>query len=116
MVWNTRCSARPRRRLRRRAVAVRHGAANEDVWRSPGSVAIVYARSKGGALVYGLRSRVVLWRTLGMVAGGLGAVRACGPGVGKVRAVDKEWRWTVGCLPDMLARLASPPSFLSTWG
>ena len=71
---------------------------------------------RGRRAVCGLRSRVALWRTLGMVAGGLGAVRACGPGVGKVRAVDREWRWTVGCLPDMLARLVSPPSLLSTWG
>src|SRR4051794_15265921 len=43
-----RCSARQRRRPRRRAVAVRHGAANEDVWWSPGSVGIVYARGEGG--------------------------------------------------------------------
>ena len=49
LVWNGRCSARQRRRLRRRAVAVRHGAANGDVWRSPGSVGIVYARGEGGA-------------------------------------------------------------------
>src|SRR3954471_20881589 len=45
-------SARQRRRLRRRAVAVRHGAVavrHEDVWRSPGSVGIVYARGEGGA-------------------------------------------------------------------
>ena len=59
---------------------------------------------------------MVLWHTLGMVAGGLGAVRACGPGVGKVRAVDREWRVTVGCLLDMLARLAAAPSLLSTMG
>ena len=49
LVWNGRCSARQRRRLRRRAVAVRHGAANGDVWRSPGSVVIVCARGEGGA-------------------------------------------------------------------
>src|SRR3954471_2851565 len=53
----------------------------------------------------GLRSRVVLWRTLGMVAGGLGAVRARGPGLGKARGWDSEWM--VDCLPDMLARLAA---------
>src|SRR3954465_13272343 len=45
----TRRSARQRRRLRWRAVDVRHGAANGDVWRSPGSVVIMYARSEGGA-------------------------------------------------------------------
>ena len=49
LVWNMRRSARQRRRLLRRAVAVHHGAANEDVWWSPGSVGIVYARGKGGA-------------------------------------------------------------------
>ena len=51
-----------------------------------------------------------------MVAGGLGAVRACGPGLGNARGWDSEWQWTVGCLPDMLARLADSPSLLSTMG
>src|SRR3954467_7639114 len=90
-VWNTRCSARQRRRLRRRAVAVRHGAANGDVWRSPGSVVIVYALGEGGARFVGFGRG---WRTLGMVAGGLGAVRACVPMAGRVRALDMECRWT----------------------
>jgi hypothetical protein len=49
LLWNTRRSALQRRRLRRRAMAVRHGAANGDVWRSPGSVVIVCARGEGGA-------------------------------------------------------------------
>src|SRR4051812_47109953 len=48
LVWNGRCSARQRLRLRRRAVAVWHGAVNGDVWRSPGSVVIVYERDEGG--------------------------------------------------------------------
>src|SRR3954469_21187744 len=71
---------------------------------------------RGRRAVCGLRSRVALWRTLGMVSGGLGAVRACGPGLGNSRGWDSEWRWTVGCLPDMLARHAPPPSLLSTMG
>ena len=71
---------------------------------------------RGRRAVCGLRSRVALWRMLGMVAGELGTVRACGPVVGRVRALDREWRWTVGCLPDMLARLGFLPSLLSTWG
>ena len=49
LVWNGQCSARQKRRLRRRAVAVRHGAANEYVWWSPGLMVIVCARGKGGA-------------------------------------------------------------------
>src|SRR3954466_11901535 len=48
LVWNGRCSARQRRRSRRRAVAVWRGALNGDVWRSPGSVVIVCARGEGG--------------------------------------------------------------------
>ena len=60
LVWNGRCSARQRRRLRRRAVAVWHGAANGDVWRSPGSVVIVCARGEGGARSVGF-SRA--WRS-----------------------------------------------------
>src|SRR3954462_9735385 len=70
----------------------------------------------GRRAVCGCWSRVVLWRTLGMVAGGLGAACARGPGLGKARGWDSEWRWTVGCLPDTLARLAAAPSFLSTMG
>ena len=53
---------------------------------------------------------------LGMVAGGLGAVCACGPVGGKVRAVDREWRWTVGCLPDKVGTAKSPSSSLSPLG
>src|SRR3954469_7406793 len=60
---------------------------------------------RGRRAVCGFRSRVVLGRTLGMVAGGLGAVRARGPGLGKARGWDSEWM--VDCLPDMLARLAA---------
>src|SRR3954467_15401952 len=71
---------------------------------------------RGRCTVCGLRSRVVLGRTLGMVAGSLGAVRARGPGLGKARGWDSEWRWTVGCLPDMLSRLVAAPSLLSTMG
>ncbi len=47
---------------------------------------------------------------------GLGVSRARGPGLGNARGWDSEWRWTVGCLPDMLARLAAAPSLLSTMG
>src|SRR3954465_14689437 len=93
LVWNERCSARQRRRLRWRAVAVRHGAANGDVWRSPGPVGIVYARSEGGARSVGVCRAWRTGRTLGMVAGELGMVCACGPGAVKVRALDREWRW-----------------------
>src|SRR3954462_13122399 len=50
------------------------------------------------------RSSGALWRMLGMVAGRLGAVRACGLVAGKVGALDREWQWTVGCLLDMLFR------------
>ena len=53
---------------------------------------------------------------LGMVASEVGMVRACGPGLGNARGWDSEWRWTVGCLPDMLASLAAAPSLLSTMG
>ena len=53
---------------------------------------------------------------LGMVAGGLGAVRACGLGVGKVRALDRAWRWTVGCLLDKVGTAKSPPILLSPLG
>ena len=71
---------------------------------------------RGRRAVCGLRSRVALWRMLGMVAGELGTVCACGPGVGKVRAVDREWRWTVGCLPDKVGTASSSSSLLSTMG
>ncbi len=53
---------------------------------------------------------------LGMVAGELGTVCACGPGVGNVRALDREWRWTVGCLLDKVGTAKSPPSLLSPLG
>src|SRR4051812_46133850 len=55
---------------------------------------------RGRRAVCGRRSSVALWRMLDMVAGELGAVRACGPGVGKVWALEREWWWTVGCLLD----------------
>ena len=58
----------------------------------------------------------MLWRMLGMVFGGLGAACARGPGLGNARGWDSEWWWKVGCLPDMLARLAAAPSLLSTMG
>src|SRR3954467_11405370 len=44
---------------------------------------------RGRPAVCGLRSSVALWRMLGMVASKRGAVRACGPVVGKVRALDR---------------------------
>jgi hypothetical protein len=47
---------------------------------------------------------------------GLGVSCARGPGLGNARGWDRQWRWTVGCLPDMLARLAAAPSLLSTLG
>ena len=53
---------------------------------------------------------------LGMVASKLGAVRACGPVVGKVQAMDREWRWTVGCLLDKVGTAKSSPSLLSPLG
>src|SRR4051812_50164235 len=69
---------------------------------------------KGGILQ--LRSRVVLGRTLGMVAGGLGAVRARGPGLGKARGWDSEWRGGGGGPPEKPARAASGSCFASTSG
>ena len=53
---------------------------------------------------------------LGMVAGELGAVCAGGPVAGNVRALDREWRWTVGCLLDKVGTAKSPPSLLSPLG
>ena len=47
---------------------------------------------------------------------GLGVACARGPGLGNARGWDRQWRWTVGCLPDMLARLNAAPSLLSTMG
>src|SRR3954467_2432486 len=44
----------------------------------------------GRRAVCGRRSSVVLWRMLGMVAGELGAVRACGLGFGNARGWDRE--------------------------
>ena len=79
-------------------------------------VVIKYAHDKGGARAVGVGRAWRTGRALGMVAGEVGMVRARGPVAGRVRAVDKEWRWSVGLLPDMLARLVSPPSLLSTWG
>ena len=91
-------------------------AANERVYGVARTVVITYARGEGGARSVGVGRAWRTVRALGMVAGELGMVRACGPVAGRVRAVDREWRWTVGCLPDMLARLASLPSLLLTWG
>src|SRR3954466_3483258 len=62
---------------------------------------------RGRRAVCGLRSSVALWRMLGTVAGELGAVCACGPGVSKVRALVREWRWSVGLLLDMFFRLGA---------
>ena len=77
-------------------------AVNERVCGVDGTVVITYARGKGGARSVGVGRAWRTGRALGMVAGGLGAVRACGPVAGRVRALDREWRGTVGCLPDML--------------
>ena len=71
---------------------------------------------RGRRAVCGSRSSVALWRMLGMVAGELGAVRACGPGFGNARGWDREWRWTVGCLPDKVRTAKSLPSLLSPLG
>ena len=71
---------------------------------------------RGRRTVCGLRSRVVLWHTLSMVSSDLGAVHARGPGLGNARGGDRQWRWTVGFLPDILARLAAAPSLMSTMG
>ena len=90
--------------------------ANERVCGVAGTVVITYARGEGSARSVGVNRAWRTRRALGMVAGELGMVRACGPGVGKVRALDREWRWGVGLLPDMLARLGSSPSLLSAWG
>ena len=90
-------------------------AANERVCGVAGTVVITYAR-EGSARSMGVGRALRTGRALGMVAGELGTVRACGLVAGNVRALDREWRWTVGCLPNMLARLVSPPSLLSTWG
>jgi hypothetical protein len=53
---------------------------------------------------------------LGMVAGELGPVRACGPGFGIACGWDREWRWTVGCLLEKVGTAKSPPSLLSPLG
>ena len=52
---------------------MRHGAANGDVWRSPGTVVIVYARREGGARSVGVCQAWLMGRMLGMVDGGMGA-------------------------------------------
>src|SRR3954465_3599546 len=44
---------------------------------------------RGRRAVCGLWSGVVLWRMLGMVSGGLGAVHAHGPGLGNARGWDR---------------------------
>src|SRR3954465_12929483 len=71
---------------------------------------------RGRRAVCGRVSRVALWRMLGMVAGELGTVCACGPGVGNARGWDRECRWTVGCLLDKVGMAKSSPSLLSTLG
>src|SRR3954465_1463105 len=71
---------------------------------------------RGRHTVYGRRSSVALWRMLGMVAGELGAVRAWGPGFGNAHGWDREWRWTVGCLPDKVGTAKFPSSLLSPLG
>src|SRR4051812_12184708 len=43
---------------------------------------------EGRRAVCGRVSRAALWCMLGMVAGELGTVCACGPGAGNVRALD----------------------------
>src|SRR3954466_13314770 len=53
---------------------------------------------EGRCAVCGRVSRVALWRMFILVAGELGMVCACGLGAGKVRALDRGWRWTMGCL------------------
>src|SRR3954464_14939576 len=111
-----RCSARKRRRLRRRAVAVRHGAANGDVWRSPGSVGIVYARGEGGARSVGfgrgscsgacLAWSLAVWARLVRVVQGL-ATLAAGTGSGGGR-----WAASQTCWLGLLLLLACCP----LWG
>ena len=82
-------------------------AANERVCGVAGTVVITYARGEGGARSMGVGRAWRTGRALGMVAGDLGMVRACGPVAGRVRALDREWRWGVGCLLDMLFRLGA---------
>src|SRR3954465_9926467 len=86
----TRRSARQRRRLRRRAVAVRHGAANGDVWRSPGSVVIVYARGEGGARSVGM----CRGRRSGACSAWLLASWARSVRVVQGLATFKRWTWS----------------------
>ena len=38
---------------------------------------------------------------------GLGVSCARGPGLGNARGWDRQWRWTVGCVLDMLFRLGA---------
>ena len=71
---------------------------------------------RGRRAVCGRVSRAALWHMLGMVAGELGTVCACGPGVGNARGWDREWRWTVGCLLDKVGTASSSSSLLSTMG
>src|SRR4051812_2280764 len=51
--------------------------------------------------VCGRVSRVALWRALGMRSEKLGMAWACGPVAGRVRALNRGWRWMVGCVLDM---------------
>ena len=71
---------------------------------------------RGRRAVCGRVSRVALWRALGRLAERLGAACARGPGLGNARGWDRQWRWTVGCLPDKVGTASSSPSLLSTLG
>src|SRR4051812_33742653 len=71
---------------------------------------------RGRRAVCGRVSRAALWRMLGMVAGELGTVCACGPGAGNVRALDREWQWGASLLPDKVGEASAAPRLLSTLG
>ena len=47
---------------------------------------------------------------------GLGVSCASGPGLGNTRGWDRQWRWTVGFLPDKVGTASSSSSLLSTMG
>ena len=53
---------------------------------------------------------------LGMVAGELGTVCACGLGAGIARGWDREWRWGASLLPEKVGGASAAPSLLSTLG
>ena len=91
-------------------------AANERVCGVTRMVVTTYARGEGGARSVGLGRAWRTGRALGMVAGEVCMVRACGPGLGNARGWDSEWRWTVGCLLDKVGMATFLPSLLSTLG